>query len=161
MNQDLDEVLPNRNNFINDLFRQSDLYTTGPTAPTAPTPTAPTPTAPTPTAPTPTGGGGDSCEDSPLRFQVTKDGKKISRDCTWVANRATNSRCKLNGVSTLCPSTCNTCDTCVDGELRFKFEFKDKGKITRGCDWVANKNTNGRCRVEGMKDTCRETCNNC
>ena len=153
----MDEVLPNRNNFPNDLYNQIDLYTTGPTAPT---PTAPTPTAPTPTAPTPT--GGVSCEDSPFRFRVTKtDGNTVSRGCDWVANKSTNMRCKLEGVANQCPSTCNTCSTCVDSTLRFRFEFSDKGKITRDCGWVANRGTNARCRVDGMEHTCRETCNNC
>ena len=148
-------MLPNRNSFKDKLFSQIDLYTTGPSAPT---PTAPTPTAPSPS----TGGGGDSCVDSPLRFQLTKkDGKKVSRDCIWVANKATISRCKLTGVSFQCPSTCNTCDVCQDSSLRFKFDFKDRGKIARDCTWVANKNTNGRCKVDGMENTCRETCSNC
>ena len=145
--QDLDEVLPNRNNFPNDLFDQNDLYETRPTA-------APTSANPTPTNPT--------CADSPFRFRVTKtDGKTVSRGCDWVANKSTNLRCQLNGVTNQCPSTCDTCKTCADSELRFRFKFADKGMITRDCAWVLRKNTNARCRVDGMKNTCRETCNNC
>ena len=145
--QDLDEVLPNRNKFTNDLFDQIDIYTTG----SAPTPTAPTPTAPTPTA---------SCQDSPFRFKVIKDGNKITRDCTWVANRATNSRCKLDGVKNQCPSTCNRCSVCADSTLRYQFEFNGR-KITRDCSWVANRSTNIRCGVSGMENTCRLTCGTC
>lgn len=115
-----------------------------------------------PTAPTPTGGGGGSCEDSPFRFKVKKnDGKTVSRGCDWVANKSTNARCKLVGVANQCPSTCNTCSTCVDSTLRFRFKFNNKGYITRDCTWVANKSTSFRCNVDGMEHTCRDTCGFC
>ena len=125
---------------------------------TSPVPTPPTPTPPTPTPPTPTGGG--TCEDSPFRFKVVKDGKKISRDCKWVANRATKSRCKLTGVKEICPSTCDNCSECSDSFVRFQFILSDK-KVTRDCTWVANRATKSRCRIEGIKETCRFTCDNC
>ena len=147
-------MLPNRNTFIDDLFNQNDLYTTG----SAPTPTPPTPTPPTPTPPTPT--VVTSCEDSPFRFKILKDGKKIARDCKWVSNRATKSRCKLDGVKNSCPSTCDTCSLCVDSTLRFQFNFKGK-KVTRDCEWVARKNTNSRCKESEMEHTCRSTCGTC
>jgi len=51
----------------------------------------------------------DVCEDSTLRFKVIKnDGKKITRDCTWVSNRATG-RCGFDGVSEICRVTCGNC----------------------------------------------------
>ncbi len=140
-------------------------YSTSPTptapTPTAPTPTAPTPTAPTPTAPTPTPPTSNAgCVDSPFRFKVKKDGKFISRDCTWVSNRATASRCKLTGVKEHCPDTCSSCSTCVDSISRIQFTYNGK-KVTRDCAWVENRNTVGRCRISGMTETCRVICGTC
>jgi hypothetical protein len=139
-------VLPNRKTFVDDLFSDYDLYTIGPS-------TIP----PSPTPPSPTGG---SCEDSPLRFKLKKDGKKIARDCNWVATRATISRCKLDGVKYQCAYTCNTCSDCADSTNRFQLEYNGK-KITRGCDWVANKDTSRRCKATGVEQTCRKTCKSC
>jgi hypothetical protein len=147
--QDLDEVLPNRNTFVDDLFTENDLYITG----SPPSPTS----APSPTPPSPTGG---PCEDSPFRFKLEKDGKKIGRNCIWVKNRATKSRCKLNGVSYQCSATCNACSNCIDSILRFQLVYNGK-KIRRGCDWVANKDTRRRCKISGVQNTCRNTCSNC
>jgi len=142
----LDEVLPNRNTFINDLFNQIDIYTTG---------AQPTPTNPSPTPPT-TG----SCEDSLLRAKIVKDGRKITRDCTWVKNRATTSRCNLTGVKDHCSSTCNVCSPCTDSTLRFKFEYNGR-MITRDCTWTGNRNKVGRCAIPGMESTCPVTCGAC
>ena len=102
---------------------------------------------------------GAECNDSPFKFRVVKtSGKTISRKCTWVSRRI--SRCRLAGVSETCPSTCGSCDTCADSSLRFKFK-RNIRRITRDCSWVANKLTTFRCLIDGMRDTCRETCNNC
>ena len=49
------------------------------------------------------------CADSTVRFKVTWNDRKISRDCTWVANRATVMRCNLPGVADGCRSTCQKC----------------------------------------------------
>jgi hypothetical protein len=136
--KDLDEVLPNRNTFGDNLFNQNDLYITS----------------------SPTAAPSSPCEDSPFRFKVEIDGQKKSRDCGWVATRATASRCKLTGVKEQCPSTCNKCPKCVDSILRYKFEYNGK-KITRDCTWVANKSTNIRCAISGMEHTCRNTCGTC
>jgi len=119
------------------------------------------PTSPTPATvePTPTGST-SSCSDSPVRFKIIKnDGKKITRDCVWVANNS-NNRCNFNGVSAICPSTCDTCGTCDDATLRFKITKNGK-KITRDCTWVSTKNTVGRCALSGVSQTCRQTCNSC
>jgi hypothetical protein len=157
--KDLNEILPNRNIFVNDLFSQNDLYSDE--SPTPPTPTPPTPTPPTPTPPTPTPPTGEiECQDSPFRFKVVKDGKKIARNCLWVETRATQSRCKLDGVSEQCPSTCNTCSDCVDSFLRVKFKYNGKN-ISRDCKWVKQRNTKGRCKISGMEHTCRDTCGTC
>ena len=134
--------------------------------PTAPTPTAPTPTAPTPTAPTPTGdddeGDDDesSCADSSLRFQLRWNGRKIARDCNWVANKATKKRCAVDGVSQMCPDTCESCSTCEDSSARFKLLWNGK-KISRDCFWVGNRATRSRCAVEGVAEACRSTCEEC
>jgi uncharacterized protein (DUF1501 family)/uncharacterized protein (DUF1800 family) len=139
---DLDEILPNRKTFGNKLFNQNDLYKTS---------------SPTP-APAPS--GQSSCEDSPFRFKVEINGKVRGRSCVWVATRGTLARCRLIGVKEMCSSTCSNCQSCSDSTLRFKFEFNGK-KITRGCSWVANKNTFERCQVTGMKHACRATCGTC
>ena len=142
---------------------------TAPT-PTAPTPTAPTPTVPTPTAPTPTEPTGDDyyvgddyyeeCNDSSLRFKLNWKGKRITRGCDWVANKATWNRCKVEGVAEMCPDTCGTCDVCADSSARFTLIWNNK-KIARNCVWVGNKATIQRCNVEGVAEACRETCEVC
>ncbi len=51
----------------------------------------------------------DECVDSPLRLKIVKaSGKKISRGCSWVANRP-GGRCGLDGVANTCRATCGTC----------------------------------------------------
>jgi M6 family metalloprotease-like protein len=105
-----------------------------------------------------------TCNDGPFRFAIFKpDGKRIMRYCSWAANQSTNLRCSWDSVATMCPSTCGTCNTCVDSSARFKFykEPTATKRITRSCIWVANTSTNARCNIEGMADTCRETCDNC
>jgi len=53
---------------------------------------------------------GDPCEDSSLRFKITKDdGSKIMRDCGWVASKNLVGRCALSGVEDACRSTCGKC----------------------------------------------------
>lgn len=133
---------------------------TAPT-PTAPTPTAPTPTAPTPTAPTPTGGGGgdSDCEDSTLPSQVRRpNGRRMWQDCRWVAEDL--DRCEYEGVYTHCPKTCGDCPECFDGELRFKTENRNGRTIRKTCRWV-ERSTEARCELEGVANTCRETCEVC
>merc|ERR1712241_1583508 len=53
--------------------------------------------------------GCPTCVDSPLRFRVTWNGKKIMRDCIWVGNKATKMRCALPGVSHACRASCGLC----------------------------------------------------
>jgi len=108
--------------------------------------------------------GSTSCVDSPLRFKVRKDnGRMMTRSCVWVANKSTNLRCTLDGVKMMCPSTCNSCSeaACVDAKSRVQFVYNDK-KLTRSCEWVKKKDVGNRCSITGMKDTCRNTCDeNC
>jgi hypothetical protein len=61
----------------------------------------------------------------------------------------------------MCPSTCGTCDSCVDSESRFKFMNLNGKKIGRDCSWVDNKATKQRCNISGVSDSCRETCGAC
>lgn len=130
-----------------------------PPTPTAPTPTAPTPTAPTSTAPAPTE---PECEDSSLKFRLIINGKRRRKDCVWASNRATTYRCGLDEiVETMCPETCGgTCSECVDSTGKFKFEYNGR-RIARDCDWVANRRTNARCRIDGLALACRDTCGLC
>ena len=57
----------------------------------------------------------------------------------------------------MCPNTCNTCNKCIDGIARFKLIWNSR-KITRDCVWVGNKQTQRRCNVPGISDTCRVVC---
>ena len=129
------------------------------------TPTTESPVA-APTTQSPVTPPGTSCVDSTLRFKLFKDGSRITRDCVWVGNRSTQSRCALNGVSDMCPATCNTCSDCVDPPsfpseasdgIRFKF-LKDGKYIWRSCDWVRARGVISRCRL--TKNSCRGTCAN-
>ena len=98
------------------------------------------------------------CNDSPFRF-VTKniDGGRIVRSCSWVAKRVKWNRCKLHGVASTCPSTCDTCSQCWDSTMRFKFSWNGEEKM-RNCKWVRNKATEERCnKIFGINDTCRNT----
>ena len=86
----------------------------------------------------------------------------MTRYCSWVATKQTVQRCAAEGVAAMCPSTCGTCDTCVDSEVRFKFYYNGSTKkITRSCVWVANKATAFRCGTDGISDSCRLTCGQC
>jgi hypothetical protein len=110
--------------------------------------------SPTPPSPTPT------CRDSSLTFRVMYNGKLRSKSCEWVARRS-NLRCVLEGVSGHCPNTCGSCDTCSDSTMVFnREEVLDQEKKNR-CTWVARKDTDTRCAIPGVADTCRSTCNNC
>jgi hypothetical protein len=101
------------------------------------------------------------CSDTTLRFKTVMNGKKIFRYCTWVANQSTVYRCGLDGVSSMCPVTCGTCEVCIDGTARFKVEYNDK-KITRDCTWVSKKATSQRCSLDdGISYACRSTCALC
>jgi arylsulfatase A-like enzyme len=101
-----------------------------------------------------------TCTDSADRFRLTWNNKKITRDCIWVANKATLSRCKAGGVSAICPKACGLCPPCVDSTDRFRLTWNNK-TITRDCIWVANKATLSRCKVEGVSNICRSTCGTC
>ena len=134
--------------------------TTAPvSAPTVVTP-APVEITPAPVASSSSPTGAPSCSDTSFRFRLRKNGKMISRGCSWVKNKATRKRCSLGGVSSMCPLTCNSCTPCIDGSSRYRFPWNGR-MITRDCSWVNNKQTLQRCAVPGMSETCRVTCNSC
>ena len=65
----------------------------------------------------------------------------------------------IPGVATHCPDTCGTCDTCVDGTLKFKFVLNEE-ILGKKCSFFERKPK--RCsKVDGVKDTCRLSCENC
>lgn len=49
---------------------------------------------------------------------------------------------------------------CVDSQLRIAF-IKDGVRIARYCEWVANKDTNNRCKLVGVAAACPVTCFTC
>jgi len=108
----------------------------------------------------PTDSSSATCENTSLRFKITKsNGKKIMRGCAWVANKPYN-RCTFDGVSSACPSSCDTCDVCEDSSLRFKITKSNGRKIMRDCLWVSNIPDN-RCTFDGVAEACRDTCEVC
>lgn len=112
-----------------------------------------------PTTEAPTSSSPSTCYDSTLRFKLElARGRVITRSCVWVQNKS--KRCALDGVSSMCPNTCGTCSSCMDGENRFKIEINGE-KRSRNCTWVANKQTSYRCSMDGVSDTCRDTCGQC
>ncbi len=102
----------------------------------------------------------DLCIDSKLKFLIQWNGKLISRDCSWVGAKATNQRCKVDGVSEMCSVTCGTCATCKDSTARFTLDWYGE-PISRDCSWVGANATKQRCKPGGVKDACRATCGLC
>jgi hypothetical protein len=102
------------------------------------------------------------CDDSPFRFKVRYSGQTKFKSCTWVA-RHPGWKCQLEGVSAHCPSTCETCKACSDSTSRFILLYDDDGisKSLKSCDWVARKDTEARCAIPGISQTCRSTCRTC
>ena len=107
-----------------------------PNAPTPPTPTPPTPTPPTPTPPTPT----PPTPTPPTPTPPTPTPPTPT-------------------PPTPTPPT-PTVEECSDSTLRFKFEY-DGEEITRSCRWVARKDTEERCAIDGVSEMCADTCGTC
>jgi len=105
-----------------------------------------------------------TCVDSSLRFKLQWNGRKITRNCFWVSNRATIQRCSVEGVSAACRDTCGgastSCSACEDTTLRLKLEWNGR-IIHRDCSWVGNRATIQRCGIVGVADACPVTCGNC
>ena len=64
-----------------------------------------------------------------------------------------------DNVSQPTPSPISTED-CKDSPFRFRLR-KNGRNISRGCNWVANKDTFNRCALAGVSSMCKETCDNC
>ena len=77
-----------------------------------------------------------------------------------MSKRENQMRCKVEGVSAMCSSTCGTCSSCIDATNRMKLTWNEN-LITRDCTWVANKATKQRCNVDGVANACRSTCGQC
>ena len=92
-----------------------------------------------------------SCLDSPLKFPV---GKK-KRKCLWVANKQ---KCSRAGVPSHCPATCGTPQHCTK-DSTLKFDVNKRLKKKNCAKWVAKKKWK-RCRLKGIRETCRESCAN-
>ena len=92
------------------------------------------------------------CKDSPLRMLV--NGGKV-KNCNWVGKQ-TSKRCKKKYVSSHCPVTCNECATYQSSDSMKK--WKRANGAEKKCGWVARSKTQERCLLEGVADTCRETC---
>jgi len=106
-----------------------------------------------------------SCIDSPLRFK--RKGRSMA--CKWAAYNPTK-RCAKRGIASHCPKSCNTCNTfdamdsvlCADSNKKWYKKSNKRDKVkAKGCAWVKRGNTEKKCEIEGVKETCRETCNFC
>lgn len=96
------------------------------------------------------------CSDSSVKW----GSKQHKRDCSWVALSPIIS-CSFPGLAAICSNTCNDCSTCTDTTLRFYIE-RDAGRTTKkDCNWVARKNTQLRCKLDGVSHACRSTCGTC
>ena len=78
---------------------------------------------------------------------------------SWIRS-PTSSPTESPVASTTPAPTSSTTSSCGDSTLRFKLTWNSK-KITRGCDWVANKATVQRCAVDGVSAMCSDTCGTC
>ena len=66
-------------------------------------------------------------------------------------------------VSTSSPTTSPVVSNtaCVDFGGRIRFDKGNGQKISRGCEWAANKSTTLRCAYEGVSQACPSTCASC
>jgi len=66
--------------------------------------------------------GCDTCQDSEARFKLVKDGRRIARNCDWVATKKTAIRCGYEGVAETCRDTCDACTEEDEGRDNNIFE---------------------------------------
>jgi len=94
-----------------------------------------------------------TCKDTPFDFSYEKNWV----NCAWVQS---NDQCFRGKFSKMCPATCNTCLTCVDGKQKMRFYIPLEDRWTdKKCKHIArDKNL---CNIEGVTDSCRETCGVC
>ena len=77
-------------------------------------------------------------------------------NCEWVDEE---DLCSNQKLSEMCPSTCESCGECADSRLRFKFTKRNGRMIARKCGYV--RNNDDRCDIDGISETCRDTCGSC
>ena len=127
----------------------------------------------------PTARPSQHCEDSNEMFLNPNTGEM--KGCAWVARIADKrkKRCKIPDAKKYCPDTCGVaiasgrrCSAapsaspslldpkdCRDSDTLF---LNVNTGLLRGCEWVARKKTDKRCRdVPGVKSHCPKTCNSC
>merc|ERR1712038_1162038 len=112
-------------------------------------------------APTATPSTFEECVDSPLlfKFQKPSGGKTSFKTCeNYVASNSEKKCIGPNKIS--CPKTCASCDNCVDSKLKFMINVDGENMKKTCANWVANKPAE-RCEYEGVRETCRKTCQLC
>jgi len=114
----------------------------------------PSPTPPSPTPPTQGDlNGEEACEEQGFTLSECRavgDGSCCEFD---------DGECWSKIGQNKCPGT-GTPSSCSDSPLRFKI-VKNDNVIRRDCTWVSNKNTNARCALDGVSETCPDTCGTC
>jgi len=104
--------------------------------------------------------GGDI--DGESAYDFSGNSVSISNDGTISAIGATGNG--GNGVGSghvrIMKWTACCTDCCADSPLRFKVT-KDNASITRFCVWVARMQTQNRCALPGVRETCPSTCGTC
>lgn len=99
----------------------------------------------------------EDCEDTPFTFKVVRNSQNEYKGCDWVANKA-KERCQIDGVSLMCAKTCDKCFRYKESTLKFEFYDRKNEMMRREtCDFIAEKKAK-RCKIPGMRDTCRVTC---
>lgn len=100
----------------------------------------------------------NDCKDSPVFFKVKigQDDKK--KDCSWVGKGKStliNERCDMAEVRKHCKKTCGNSQCCEDSPAKFQVWNKFET-----CEWVKLK-SKIRCNIEGISETCTQTCSKC
>jgi len=93
------------------------------------------------------------CVNSWLKFNTrnpTTNEVFENINCVWASKK--DERCDFDNVSSHCPETCDTCETCIDSKAEFIFR-----KELATCD-IANEDS---CDINGVSSTCRATCGTC
>ncbi len=105
------------------------------------------------------------CRDSKLRLILPWNKKE--KNCQWVGKipKRTKGRCNRSNVRAHCPVTCDACDryACKDSPFQWIMVNIAGKERRRTCEWVKRKPSkiDKRCKIKGIKRTCRETCNFC
>jgi hypothetical protein len=105
-----------------------------------------------------------TCTDGELRMRIVKRNTALTKKCRFVKPKNKERKCsetKFPGVSTTCPSACDTCDTCKDTPLEFVVKEQDGTRLgMKNCNWVSQ-DTDANCALPGVSSMCRSTCGVC